>query len=83
MQLGAEGSAVGILCAIVGLLLAFVTHVLVYVKYAMTKRLAILFVIFFSFKENDFLGQLEGRLDTGFMDSGLDGIIFFLFSGLP
>ncbi|OMO76716.1 Magnesium transporter protein 1 [Corchorus capsularis] len=49
MQLGAEGFAVGFLYTIVGLLLAFVTHVLVYVKDATAKRVAMLFAIFVSF----------------------------------
>ncbi|XVF87683.1 hypothetical protein PTKIN_Ptkin18bG0140400 [Pterospermum kingtungense] len=49
MQLGAEGFAVGFLYTIVGLLLAFVTHVLVYVKDTTAKRVAMLFAIFVSF----------------------------------
>ncbi|KAK6264926.1 hypothetical protein QUC31_013120 [Theobroma cacao] len=49
MQLGAEGFAVGFLYTIVGLLLAFVTHVLVYVKDATAKRVAMLVAIFVSF----------------------------------
>ncbi|XVF27822.1 hypothetical protein REPUB_Repub14bG0142200 [Reevesia pubescens] len=49
MQLGAEGFAVGFLYTIVGLLLAFVTHVLVYVKDATAKRVAMLFAIVVSF----------------------------------
>lgn len=38
MQLGAEGFAIGFLYTIVGLLLAFVTHVLVRVKNAIAQR---------------------------------------------
>ena len=49
MQLGAEGFAVGFLYTIVGLLLAFVTHVLVYVKDATAKRVVMLFAILISF----------------------------------
>ncbi|KAK5831465.1 hypothetical protein E1A91_A05G180400v1 [Gossypium mustelinum] len=49
MQLGAEGFAVGFLYTVVGLLLAFVTHVLVYVKDATAKRLAMLFTLLVSF----------------------------------
>ncbi|KAE8708905.1 putative dolichyl-diphosphooligosaccharide--protein glycosyltransferase subunit 3A [Hibiscus syriacus] len=49
MQLGAEGFAVGFLYTIVGLLLAFVTHVLVYVKNATAKRVAMIFALFVSF----------------------------------
>ncbi|XP_039060061.1 probable dolichyl-diphosphooligosaccharide--protein glycosyltransferase subunit 3B [Hibiscus syriacus] len=49
MQLGAEGFTVGSLYTIVGLLLAFVTHLLVYVKNSKTKRGAMLFAIIVSF----------------------------------
>nr|KJB67141.1 hypothetical protein B456_010G177400 [Gossypium raimondii] len=49
MQLGAEGFAVGFLYTIVGLLLAFVTHLLVYVKNAKAKRVAMVFAICVSF----------------------------------
>ena len=39
MQLGAKGFAVGFLYTVVGLLLAFVTHVLVYVRNRNAQRL--------------------------------------------
>ncbi|KAI3466590.1 hypothetical protein Pfo_023253 [Paulownia fortunei] len=49
MQLGAEGFAVGFLYTIVGLLLAFVTHVLVRVRNRTVQRLLMIFVLFVSF----------------------------------
>ncbi|KAK8523139.1 hypothetical protein V6N13_113095 [Hibiscus sabdariffa] len=49
MQLGLEGFAAGFLYTIVGLLLAFVTHLLVYVKDPKAQRVAMLFSIFVSF----------------------------------
>lgn len=49
MQLGAEGFAVGFLYTVVGLLLAFVTHVLIYVKNRNAQRLVMIFVMFVSF----------------------------------
>ncbi|CDO99714.1 unnamed protein product [Coffea canephora] len=49
MQLGAEGFAVGFLYTVVGLLLAFVTHVLVYVRNRNAQRLVMIFVMFVSF----------------------------------
>ncbi|KAE8689709.1 putative dolichyl-diphosphooligosaccharide--protein glycosyltransferase subunit 3A [Hibiscus syriacus] len=49
MQLGAEGFAVGFLYTIVGLLLAFVTHVLVYVKNTTAKRVTMIFALCISF----------------------------------
>ncbi|GMJ15304.1 ATU, oligosaccharyltransferase subunit 3/6 [Hibiscus trionum] len=49
MQLGAEGFTVGFLYTIVGLLLAFVTHALVYVKGATAKRTLMLFALLLSF----------------------------------
>ncbi|MBA0767300.1 hypothetical protein Gotri_016203 [Gossypium trilobum] len=49
VQLGLEGFMVGFLYTIVGLLLAVVTHVLVYVKDLKTKRIGMLFSIFVSF----------------------------------
>lgn len=49
MQLGAEGFAVGFLYTVVGLLLAFVTHVLVYVRSRNAQRLVMIFVMFVSF----------------------------------
>ncbi|KAJ8761884.1 hypothetical protein K2173_005595 [Erythroxylum novogranatense] len=49
MQLGAEGFAVGFLYTIVGLMLAFMTHVLVRVKNSNTQRLAMLVALFVSF----------------------------------
>lgn len=39
MQLGAKGFAVGFLYTVVGLLLAFVTHVIVYVRNRNAQRL--------------------------------------------
>ncbi|KAH6764597.1 Oligosaccharyltransferase complex/magnesium transporter family protein [Perilla frutescens var. hirtella] len=49
MQLGAEGFSIGFLYTIVGLLLAFVTHVLVRVKNRTVQRVLMLFVLFVSF----------------------------------
>uniref|UniRef100_A0A2P2Q3F4 Dolichyl-diphosphooligosaccharide--protein glycosyltransferase subunit 3B n=1 Tax=Rhizophora mucronata TaxID=61149 RepID=A0A2P2Q3F4_RHIMU len=49
MQLGAEGFAVGFLYTIVGLLLAFVTHVLVSVKNVNVQRFVMLAALFLSF----------------------------------
>lgn len=49
MQLGAEGFAVGFLYTIVGLLLAFVTHVLVRVRNRTVQRLFMIFAMFVSF----------------------------------
>ncbi|GFP79077.1 probable dolichyl-diphosphooligosaccharide--protein glycosyltransferase subunit 3b [Phtheirospermum japonicum] len=49
MQLGAEGFAVGFLYTIVGLLLAFVTHVLVRVKNRTVQRVFMIFAMFVSF----------------------------------
>ncbi|KAI3456422.1 hypothetical protein Pfo_013085 [Paulownia fortunei] len=49
MQLGAEGFAVGFLYTIVGLLLAFVGHVLVRVRNRTVQRLLMIFVLFVSF----------------------------------
>uniref|UniRef100_A0A5B6ZK76 Putative Tumor suppressor candidate isoform 1 n=2 Tax=Davidia involucrata TaxID=16924 RepID=A0A5B6ZK76_DAVIN len=49
MQLGAEGFAIGFLYTIVGLLLAFATHVLVRVKNRTTQRLVMLVTLFVSF----------------------------------
>ncbi|KAK6154657.1 hypothetical protein DH2020_008905 [Rehmannia glutinosa] len=49
MQLGAEGFSIGFLYTIVGLLLAFVTHVLVRVKNRTAQRLVMIFVLFVSF----------------------------------
>ncbi|KAB2012293.1 hypothetical protein ERO13_D09G069500v2 [Gossypium hirsutum] len=49
VQLGLEGFMVGFLYTIVGLLLAVVTHVLVYVKDLKTKRIGMLFSVFVSF----------------------------------
>ncbi|KAK8496647.1 hypothetical protein V6N13_062871 [Hibiscus sabdariffa] len=49
MQLGAEGFAVGFLYTIVGLLLAFVTHLLVYVKNVIAKRVVMIIALFVSF----------------------------------
>ncbi|KAL3519520.1 hypothetical protein ACH5RR_017669 [Cinchona calisaya] len=49
MQLGAEGFAVGFLYTVVGLLLAFVTHVLVYVRNRIAQRLVMIFVMVVSF----------------------------------
>ncbi|KAI5656840.1 hypothetical protein M9H77_25633 [Catharanthus roseus] len=49
MQLGAEGFTIGFLYTIVGLLLAFVVHVLVYVKNKTVQRLVMLFMLFVSF----------------------------------
>lgn len=49
MQLGAEGFAIGSLYTIVGLLLAFVTHILVSGKNKTVQRLVMLFVLFVSF----------------------------------
>ncbi|XP_034697658.1 probable dolichyl-diphosphooligosaccharide--protein glycosyltransferase subunit 3B [Vitis riparia] len=49
MQLGAEGFAIGFLYTIVGLLLAFVTHVLVRVKNVTVQRVIMLFALFISF----------------------------------
>ncbi|XP_057796912.1 probable dolichyl-diphosphooligosaccharide--protein glycosyltransferase subunit 3B [Salvia miltiorrhiza] len=49
MQLGAEGFSIGFLYTIVGLLLAFVTHVLVRVKNKTVQRVVMLFVLFVSF----------------------------------
>ncbi|KAL1562473.1 putative dolichyl-diphosphooligosaccharide--protein glycosyltransferase subunit 3B [Salvia divinorum] len=49
MQLGAEGFSIGFLYTIVGLLLAFVTHVLVRVKNKNVQRVVMLFVLLVSF----------------------------------
>ncbi|XP_042040620.1 probable dolichyl-diphosphooligosaccharide--protein glycosyltransferase subunit 3B [Salvia splendens] len=49
MQLGAEGFSIGFLYTIVGLLLAFVTHVLVGVKNKTAQRAVMLFALFVSF----------------------------------
>ncbi|XP_009617708.1 probable dolichyl-diphosphooligosaccharide--protein glycosyltransferase subunit 3B [Nicotiana tomentosiformis] len=49
MQLGAEGFTVGFLYTIFGLLLAFITHVLVHVKSRNIQRLVMLLAIFVSF----------------------------------
>ncbi|KAI4298647.1 hypothetical protein L6164_032181 [Bauhinia variegata] len=49
MQLGAEGFAVGFLYTIVGLLLAFVTTILVKVKNTTTQRLIMIFALLVSF----------------------------------
>lgn len=49
MQLGAEGFAVGFLYTIVGLLLAFVTHVLVKVKNVTFQRTFMIFALIVSF----------------------------------
>jgi oligosaccharyltransferase complex subunit gamma len=49
MQLGAEGFAVGFLYTVVGLLLAFVTNVLVRVKNLNAQRLVMLLALFVSF----------------------------------
>ncbi|KAG6603764.1 putative dolichyl-diphosphooligosaccharide--protein glycosyltransferase subunit 3B, partial [Cucurbita argyrosperma subsp. argyrosperma] len=49
MQLGAEGFAVGFLYTIVGLLLAFITHVLVKVRNVNTQRVVMLVALFVSF----------------------------------
>ncbi|VVA93780.1 unnamed protein product [Arabis nemorensis] len=49
MQLGAEGFAVGFLYTVVGLLLAFVTNVLVKVKNLNAQRLIMLLALFISF----------------------------------
>lgn len=49
MQLGAEGFAIGSLYTIVGLFLAFVTHILVSGKNKTVQRLVMLFVLFVSF----------------------------------
>ncbi|XP_021887404.1 probable dolichyl-diphosphooligosaccharide--protein glycosyltransferase subunit 3B [Carica papaya] len=49
MQLGAEGFAVGFLYTLVGLLLAFITHVLVRVKSVKTKRIFMLVALSVSF----------------------------------
>ncbi|KAK6932355.1 Oligosaccharyl transferase complex, subunit OST3/OST6 [Dillenia turbinata] len=49
MQLGAEGFAVGFLYTVVGLLLAFVTHVLVKVRNLNVQRFVMLIALFVSF----------------------------------
>jgi oligosaccharyltransferase complex subunit gamma len=49
MQLGAEGFAVGFLYTIVGLLLAFVTRVLVKVKNVNVQRAVMIVSLFVSF----------------------------------
>lgn len=49
MQLGAEGFAVGFLYTIVGLLLAFITHVLVKVRNVNTQRVIMMVALFVSF----------------------------------
>ncbi|KAK6917342.1 Oligosaccharyl transferase complex, subunit OST3/OST6 [Dillenia turbinata] len=49
MQLGAEGFAVGFLYTIVGLLLAFVTHVLVRVRNLNVQRFVMVIALFVSF----------------------------------
>ncbi|KAL3820675.1 hypothetical protein ACJIZ3_006580 [Penstemon smallii] len=49
MQLGAEGFAIGFLYTILGLLLAFTTHVLVRVKNRTVQRLVMIVVLFVSF----------------------------------
>ncbi|KAK4361433.1 hypothetical protein RND71_020385 [Anisodus tanguticus] len=49
MQLGAEGFAVGFLYTILGLLLAFMTHVLVRLKSRTVQRVVMLFALFVSF----------------------------------
>lgn len=49
MQLGAEGFAIGFLYTIVGLLLAFVTHVLVMVKNVAVQRLIMVISLVVSF----------------------------------
>ncbi|TXG47093.1 hypothetical protein EZV62_026387 [Acer yangbiense] len=48
MQLGAEGFAVGFLYTIVGLLLAFLTHLLVRVKNVMTQRVIMIIAMLIS-----------------------------------
>ncbi|GLU23267.1 hypothetical protein SLE2022_392890 [Rubroshorea leprosula] len=48
MQLGAEGFAIGFLYTVVGLLLAFVTHILVRVRDATVKRVVMIFVMLVS-----------------------------------
>lgn len=49
MQLGAEGFSIGFLYTIVGLLLAFVTHVLVRVRNRTVQRVFMIFVLIVSF----------------------------------
>ncbi|PHU04046.1 hypothetical protein BC332_24868 [Capsicum chinense] len=49
MQLGAEGFTIGFLYTILGLLLAFVTHVLVHEKNRNIQRLVMFLAIFVSF----------------------------------
>lgn len=49
MQLGAEGFAVGFLYTIVGLLIAFLTQVLVKVKNVTVQRVFMIFALFVSF----------------------------------
>ncbi|KAI9128311.1 hypothetical protein K1719_001304 [Acacia pycnantha] len=49
MQLGAEGFAVGFLYTIVGLLMAFMSHVLVKVKNVNVQRVFMIFALLFSF----------------------------------
>ncbi|XP_043690137.1 probable dolichyl-diphosphooligosaccharide--protein glycosyltransferase subunit 3B [Telopea speciosissima] len=49
MQLGAESFAIGFLYTIVGLLLAFATHLLVRVRNVMVQRAFMIFVLFVSF----------------------------------
>ncbi|KAI8525163.1 hypothetical protein RHMOL_Rhmol13G0207600 [Rhododendron molle] len=49
MQLGAEGFAVGFLYTVVGLLLAFVTHVLVRVRDVKVQRVVMIFALVVSF----------------------------------
>ncbi|XP_057961337.1 probable dolichyl-diphosphooligosaccharide--protein glycosyltransferase subunit 3B [Malania oleifera] len=49
MQLGAEGFAVGFLYTIVGLLLAFMTRILVTVKSVTTQRIVMILALFVSF----------------------------------
>ncbi|GLT83235.1 hypothetical protein SLE2022_015360 [Rubroshorea leprosula] len=49
IQLGAEGFSIGFLYTVVGLLLAFVTHFLVWVKDTTVKRVAMIFVMLVSF----------------------------------
>lgn len=49
MQLGAEGFSVGFLYTIVGLLLAFATHVLVRVRNKTAQRFLMIFMLFVSF----------------------------------
>nr|DAD20565.1 TPA_asm: hypothetical protein HUJ06_022028 [Nelumbo nucifera] len=49
MQLGAEGFAIGFLYTVVGLLLAFVTHLLIRVRNVTVQRVSMVFVLLVSF----------------------------------